>query len=56
MGQLVQELSFTRNRMLVPCFELLDRIELKDENDEPLSFIGIIYLLIGPFFLKNHSQ
>ena len=35
--------------MLVPCSELLDRIvyELKDENDEPLSFIGNIYLLIG---------
>ena len=40
---------FYKNRMLVPCSELLDRIvyELKDENDEPLSFIGNIYLLIG---------
>ena len=40
---------FYNNRMLVPCSELLDRIvyELKDENDEPLSFIGNIYLLIG---------
>ena len=39
---------FYKNRMLVPCSELLDRIEyeLKDENDEPLSFIWIIYLLI----------
>ena len=40
---------FYKNRMLIPCSELLDRIEyeLKDENDEPLSFIGNIYLLIG---------
>ena len=40
---------FYKNRMLVTCSELLDRIvyELKDENDEPLSFIGNIYLLIG---------
>ena len=40
---------FYKNRMLVPCSELLDQIEceLKDENDEPLSFIGNIYLLIG---------
>ena len=40
---------FYKSRMLVPCSELLDRIEyeLKDENDEPLSFIGNIYLLIG---------
>ena len=39
---------FYKNRMLVPCSELLDRIEyeLKDENDEPLSFIWITYLLI----------
>ena len=40
---------FYKNRKLVPCSELLDRIkyELKDENDEALSFIGNIYLLIG---------
>ena len=40
---------FYKNRMLVPCSELLDRIvyKLKKENDEPLSFIGNIYLLIG---------
>ena len=40
---------FYKNRMLVSCSELLDRIEyeLKDENDEALSFIGNIYLLIG---------
>ena len=40
---------FYKNRMLIPCSELLDRIEyeLKDENDDPLSFIGNIYLLIG---------
>ena len=40
---------FYKNRMLIPCSELLDRIdyELKDENDETLSFIGNIYLLIG---------
>ena len=40
---------FYKNRMLTPCSELLDRIvyELKDENDEALSFIGNIYLLIG---------
>ena len=40
---------FYKNRMLILCSELLDRIEyeLKDENNEPLSFIGIIYLLIG---------
>ncbi|CBK23964.2 uncharacterized protein [Blastocystis hominis] len=40
---------FYKNRMLVPCSELLDRIvyELKDENGDPLSFIGNVYLLIG---------
>ena len=40
---------FYKNRMLIPCSELLDRIEyeLKDENDESLSFIGNVYLLIG---------
>ena len=40
---------FYKNRMLIPCSELLDRIEyeLKDENDESLSFVGNVYLLIG---------
>ena len=40
---------FYKDRMVIPCSELLDRIEyeLKDENDESLSFIGNIYLLIG---------
>ena len=40
---------FYKNRMLIPCSELLDRIEyeLKDENDESLSFIGNVYLMIG---------
>ena len=40
---------FYKNRMLLPCSELLDRIvyKLKDENDEPLSFIENIYLLNG---------
>ena len=40
---------FYKNRMLILCSELLDRIEyeLKDENNETLSFIGNIYLLIG---------
>ena len=46
---------FYKNRMLILCSELLDRIEyeLKDENDEPLSFIGIIYLLIGFTVIVN---
>ena len=46
---------FYKNRMLVPCSVLLDRIvyELKDENDEPLSFIGNIYLLIGFTVIDN---
>ena len=40
---------FYKNRMLVFCSELLDRIEyeLKEENDDPLSFISYMYLLIG---------
>ena len=46
---------FYKNRMLIPCSELLDRIEyeLKDENDEALSFIGNIYLLIGFTVINN---
>ena len=46
---------FYKNRMLVPCSELLNHIEyeLKDENDEPLSFIGNIYLLIGFTVINN---
>ena len=46
---------FYKNRMMVPCSELLDRIvyELKDENDEPLSFIGNVYLLIGFTVMNN---
>ena len=46
---------FYKNRMLIPCSELLDRIkyELKDENDEALSFIGNIYLLIGFTVIDN---
>ena len=41
--------------MLIPCSEMLDRIEykLKDENDYPLSFIGSIYLLIGFTVIDN---
>ena len=40
---------FYKNPMLIPCSELLDRIEyeLNDENDDPLSFISYMYLLIG---------
>ena len=40
---------FYKNRMLILCSQLLDRIEyeLKDENDDPLSFISYMYLLIG---------
>ena len=39
---------FYKNRMLIPYSELLDRIEyeLKYENNESLSFIDNIYLLI----------
>ena len=40
---------FYKNRMLILCSQLLDRIEyeLKGENDDPLSFISYMYLLIG---------
>ena len=46
---------FYKNRMLILCSELLDRIEYesKNENDEPLSFIGNIYLLIGFTIIVN---
>ena len=40
---------YFKNRMMIPCSELLDRIEyeLKDENDYPLSFVGNVYVVIG---------
>ena len=46
---------FYKNRMLIRCSELLDRIEyeLKDENNVLLSFIGNIYLLIGFTVIVN---
>lgn len=40
---------FYKNRLLIPCLEFLDRLEyeFRDENDEELSFLGNIYLLLS---------
>ena len=39
---------FYKNRLVIPCMEQLDRLEyeFRNENDEELSFLGNIYLLI----------
>lgn len=39
---------FYKNRMVIPCSDQLDRLEyeFRNENDEELSFLGNIYLLI----------
>ena len=46
---LLVSIPTTKNRMLILCSQLLDRIEyeLKGENDDPLSFISYMHLLIG---------
>ena len=51
----VQMDSYYKNRKLISCSELLDRIEneLKDENDDPLSFIGNFCLFIGFTMIDN---
>lgn len=39
---------FYKNRMVIPCSDQLDRLEyeFRNENDQELSFLGNIYLLI----------
>ena len=39
---------FYKNRLIIPCSDQLDRLEyeFRNENDQELSFLGNIYLLI----------
>ena len=45
---------YYKNRIVIPCSDQLDRLEyeFRDENDQPLSFLGNIYLLLT-FTIEN---
>ena len=45
---------YYKNRIEIPCSDQLDRLEyeFRNEKDEPLSFLGNIYLLLT-FMIKN---